>query len=307
MPSDPYTIRVFVPDGDPEGVRIIDRMNWTGMGIVFPRESWPDTKMRREFDNPGVYILSGYSEEDDDLPMLYIGEGDGIRDRLESHFKNKDFWTRGIAFVSTNRGLNKAHVQWLEYALVKQAMDAKRCKLENGNQPQEPALTESEKADTRGFLKEILQILPLAGLQAFEIAKAIIERPTTPSSTVLSSSNTGPDTVVVPAREDGFQRVYLGENRWYAIRISGGMLRQLKWVAAYRVQPRSAITHVAPIARIEPWGESGKYVLYFSEPPKEISPIPLGDAPPGTMQGPRHTTYAKLMTAKKLTDLFPKT
>jgi len=28
---DPYTIRIFVPDGDPEGVRIIDRMNWTGL------------------------------------------------------------------------------------------------------------------------------------------------------------------------------------------------------------------------------------------------------------------------------------
>ena len=34
--SDPFTIRIFVPDGDPEGLRIIDRMNWTGLGIVFP-------------------------------------------------------------------------------------------------------------------------------------------------------------------------------------------------------------------------------------------------------------------------------
>jgi len=27
MASDPFTIRIFVPDGDPEGVRIIDRLN----------------------------------------------------------------------------------------------------------------------------------------------------------------------------------------------------------------------------------------------------------------------------------------
>ena len=33
---DPFTIRIFVPNGDPEGVRIIDRMNWTGVGIAFP-------------------------------------------------------------------------------------------------------------------------------------------------------------------------------------------------------------------------------------------------------------------------------
>jgi hypothetical protein len=25
--ADPFTIRIFVPDGNPEGVRIIDRMN----------------------------------------------------------------------------------------------------------------------------------------------------------------------------------------------------------------------------------------------------------------------------------------
>jgi hypothetical protein len=31
---DPFTIRILVPDGDPEGVRLIDRMNWTGSAQV---------------------------------------------------------------------------------------------------------------------------------------------------------------------------------------------------------------------------------------------------------------------------------
>jgi hypothetical protein len=94
MPGDPYTIRIFVPDGDPEGVRIISRLNWTGEGIVFPREKWPETKSRSAFGNPGVYILVGLvGGEDDDLPTVYVGEGDGIRDRIESHFKLKDFWS----------------------------------------------------------------------------------------------------------------------------------------------------------------------------------------------------------------------
>jgi len=29
--ADPYTIRIFVPYGNPDGLRIIDRMNWTGL------------------------------------------------------------------------------------------------------------------------------------------------------------------------------------------------------------------------------------------------------------------------------------
>jgi len=40
MPE-PYTIRIFVVDGDLDGVKIVDRQNWTGWGIAFPRLSWP--------------------------------------------------------------------------------------------------------------------------------------------------------------------------------------------------------------------------------------------------------------------------
>ena len=47
--SDPFTIRIFVPDGNPEGVRIIDRMNWTGIGLAFPRAKWLEIKQRPEF------------------------------------------------------------------------------------------------------------------------------------------------------------------------------------------------------------------------------------------------------------------
>jgi hypothetical protein len=74
MANDPFTLCIFVPDGDPEGVRIIDRMNWTGLGIVFPREKWPTTKQRSEFSHPGVYILTGYRSAEDELPTVYIGE-----------------------------------------------------------------------------------------------------------------------------------------------------------------------------------------------------------------------------------------
>jgi hypothetical protein len=66
---DPFTIRIFVPDGNPEGLRIIDWMNWTGQGIVFPREEWVKIRHRAEFSKPGVYILVGHVT-DDDLPTL---------------------------------------------------------------------------------------------------------------------------------------------------------------------------------------------------------------------------------------------
>src|ERR1017187_1005175 len=174
--TDPFTIRIFVPDGDPEGLRIIDRMNWTGLGIVFPRTDWPKIKQRSEFAKPGVYILIGYVS-DDDLPTIYIGQADVVRARLESHVQNKDFWSKAVVFVSSTSsgGLNRAHATWLEHALIHRAIKADRSHLDNGTEPQEPQLSEAEKADTQKFLREMLQILPLVGLNAFEPPKAVAE------------------------------------------------------------------------------------------------------------------------------------
>lgn len=306
---DPFTIRIFVPDGDPEGVRLIDRMNWTGHGVVFPRAKWPEVRGRAEMLRTGVYILVGYGDSDDGLPTLYIGQADGVRARIESHYGTKDFWDWAAVFTSTSGGLNRAHVTWLEHALVRRAQQAGRCRLDNGNTPQEPALSEAEKADTEGFLKEILQILPLVGLRAFEFPKAVaVPQARDPGDAAALAKPADavrtPDTIIVPAQKEGFEKAFLGENAWYAIRIAGGMLDKIKYVAGYQTNPVSAITHYAPVDRIEPYGEEGKYKLIFSEPAKPIGPIPFGDAPLGMMQGPRYTSFAKLQTAKTIKDLI---
>ena len=73
--------------------------------------------------------------------------------------------------------------------------------------------------------------------------------------------------------------------------------------AASTPSPTFSIPH-APVDRIEPYGESGKYRIVFSEKAQLIGPIPFGDAPAGTMQGPRYSTFEKLRTAKKLSDVF---
>ena len=103
------------------------------------------------------------------------------------------------------------------------------------------------------------------------------------------------DTVVVPAREAGFQEVFIRENRWHKIRIHGTMRPQIKYIAAYRVAPDSAITHLAPVKSIEPWSDTGKYVVNFAEPARQIGPIQLvkGGRVKG-LQNLRYTTRARL-------------
>ncbi len=203
--------------------------------------------------------------------------------------------------MSNSGGLNRAHLTWLEFALVTKAAEAKRCHLDNENVPREPAMSEAEKADTRGFLQEVLQILPLVGLRAFEVPRAVeVLRPADANVEHKGLR----DLIVVPAQAEGFENVFLGQDCWYAIRIAGGMMDKIKYIAGYQTSPVSAITHSAPVSRIEPYGEGGKYKLIFAEKAKSIQPIRFGNAAKGSMQGPRYTTLERLMQAKTLTDLF---
>jgi hypothetical protein len=164
----PFSLRIFVADGDPDGLRVVERSNWIGRALIFPRTVLPKVKQRDELEQTGVYLLLG-PREDGEGEMLYIGEGDPVRPRLESHYAQKDFWNRAVCFTAGGSGqLNKAHVQFLEANLIRLAKAAKRLPLENANQPTEPSLSEADRADMQVFLENMLGMLPVLGIHAFE-------------------------------------------------------------------------------------------------------------------------------------------
>lgn len=166
-PLKPFSLRIFVADGDPDGLRLVERSNWVGKAIVFPRTLLPKIKQRIELNQTGVYLLLG-PREDGEGEILYIGEGDPVRPRLESHYAQKDFWNRAVCFVAAPGQLNKAHVQFLEANLIRLARNAKRLPLDNANQPAEPSLSEADCADMQVFLENMLGMLPVLGVHAFE-------------------------------------------------------------------------------------------------------------------------------------------
>ena len=119
------------------------------------------------------------------------------------------------------------------------------------------------------------------------------------------------DTIVVPARKEGFDKVFIGEDRWYAIKFSEAMQKQIKYIAGYQVKPISKITHIAEIKDILPYegnieSYEGKFVINFKASAKKLNnPIeynPSGKIKP--LYGPRFAKYSKLIDSKNFDDLW---
>jgi hypothetical protein len=83
------------------------------------------------------------------------------------------------------------------------------------------------------------------------------------------------------------------------------MAPQLKYIAAYRTAPLSAVTHYAPIQSIEPWKDTGKVVVNFAEPAREITSLRLiENGRVGPLYNLRYTNFEKLKKATSLDDAF---
>ena len=68
-----FSVRIFVPSGEPEGLRVIEKSNWTGQGLVFPRSLFPEVRAREELGRTGIYVLWEVGTTGQ-LPRVYVGE-----------------------------------------------------------------------------------------------------------------------------------------------------------------------------------------------------------------------------------------
>lgn len=157
------TIKIFLVDGEPNGLKTAELSNWVGQAIVIPRNKLKDIKQRSDCNKPAVYFLVGKENEEALLSTAYIGEAENLWNRLTTHDSSKDFWFTAIAFVSKDNNLTKAHVKYLESRCMEIAMMAKRYDLENGARSVLPSLSESDIAEMEEFLINLRLLLTAVG------------------------------------------------------------------------------------------------------------------------------------------------
>ena len=115
------------------------------------------------------------------------------------------------------------------------------------------------------------------------------------------------DTVIFASKEKGFEETFLGESEipcWYPCRISPIREHRVKYIAIYRGQPVSAITHYAKIKEFRDDPEKNEKVCIFDGAPKKLPhEIKLGSRSACYFQGTKYTSLESLLNAEKTDEL----
>lgn len=163
-------LTILIPDGNPNGMKIIKLPGWSGQCFVVPRQNLRELKDRIEINSPGLYFLFGVDENSSNN-LVYIGESENFYNRIANHDLNKDFWNLTVIFTGE---LNKAFVKYLEYRAIIIAHNANRMIVQNKIQSQENTLSENEKVIMEQYFENVHFILSVIGYEIFEtVAESI--------------------------------------------------------------------------------------------------------------------------------------
>lgn len=166
------TIQIFLPDGNPRGVRIAEITSRTVQVCLIPRANLDLALSRKELSTPTLYILFG-SNEGDGKPTAYIGEAEDFAKRIKSPDHQKREWTHAVVALSKTGFLTKTHVKFLESISIEQATKAKRFKLDNAQGSKKPHVRESDEADIWDFFETAQLLISTLGFPIFdEVTKA---------------------------------------------------------------------------------------------------------------------------------------
>lgn len=142
----PQTIQIFLPFGDPRGIRVAEITTRTVQLFDVPRSEITFFFEMSESDQVAAYYLFG-DETEDSRTKCYIGQTGSSRQRFKDHLKNKAFWSRALIAISRINTMTATHASYLEWKSISEGYEAGRFSIENsntGSRPHTPAPLQSE-------------------------------------------------------------------------------------------------------------------------------------------------------------------
>jgi Domain of unknown function (DUF4357) len=167
MQQRPQTIQIFLPAGDPRGMRVAEITTRIIRVIEVPRSELSEFLRMPEAQQVGVYYLMGDLSEAG-LPRVYIGQSGNVGGRLVNHNQNKDFWNRAFVVISLTNNMTQTHALFLEWFAINAATKAERYSLENGNSGARPHTPAPLEADCHEIHETAATLLATLGQPIFE-------------------------------------------------------------------------------------------------------------------------------------------
>lgn len=163
----PQTIQIYLPAGDPRGMRVAEITTRIVRVIEVPRSQLADFVRTPEAQQVGVYFLMGELSEGG-LPRAYIGQSGNVGNRLVQHNQSKDFWNRALVVISLTNSMTQTHALFLEWFAIAEAAKAGRYSLENGNTGSQPYTPAPLQADCHEIHETAATLLATLGQPIFE-------------------------------------------------------------------------------------------------------------------------------------------
>lgn len=163
----PQTIQIYLPGGDPQGIRVAELTTRIVQLIEVPRSLLADFLDTPESEQVALYFLVG-EKEDSSNPQVYIGQTGSLRDRLKSHNQLKDFWERALVLISKTNSMTQTHALFLEWHCLQMAAKADRYGNENGNAGSRPYTPAPLEADCHEIFETGQTLLATLGHPIFE-------------------------------------------------------------------------------------------------------------------------------------------
>ncbi|NUP95179.1 MAG: GIY-YIG nuclease family protein [Planctomycetaceae bacterium] len=184
------TIQIFLPGGDPRGIRIAEITTRIVQVIEVPRSLLDAFLAMPESRKVAVYFLFGAGEQDGE-PMVYIGQTGDLQQRLPSHNKSKDFWERALILISRTDSLTQTHALYLEWLCLQKSDEAGRYSVENANSGSRPHTPAPLEADCEEIFETGHALLATLGFPLFDPVGRRFVAPTATTSAPESIETPG--------------------------------------------------------------------------------------------------------------------
>lgn len=167
MSANAKTIQIFLPGGDPQGIRVAEITTRIVQVIEVPRSLLADFLRLPESNQVAVYFLVG-EPEDGTEHKVYVGQTGDLRTRLANHNKEKEFWQRALVLISRTNSLTQTHATFLEWFCLNATRKAGRYADENGNSGSRPHTPAPLEADCMEVFETGQTLLATLGHPIFE-------------------------------------------------------------------------------------------------------------------------------------------